>query len=339
MGVATKATMPPQPLLIRACLGEAVERTPVWAMRQAGRWDPEFVRLRGKLSFYEFSHHPELSAAASLCPLRFGVDAIILFYDITTLAEAMGQEFELVPQRGPVPLRPIASTGDVARLSDNPDPGRYGYVLEALRLVRRELGGSLPILAFAGAPFTLATYQIGAGKDLTVVRRFLAERSQVWNALLEKTAGATIAFLKSLQAAGAATWQLFDSWAGGLSRDEYLAYAQPWHRQIVSAAGGISILFVKDCPYLDLALDSGANVVSLGTVHDLQGLRQKFPNQVFQGNVDHRLLVNGTPEQVTAATRECLKAGGGHRHVLNLDHGMDPAARPENFAAFIDAAH
>src|SRR5947209_16529547 len=144
----------PAPLLVRAARGEAVERPPVWAMRQAGRWDPEFNRVRGGLSFYEFSENVELSAKASLLPRRFGVDGIILFYDITTLPVAMGQRFALRPGRGPVPNHPIRTRADVEALQAEPDPERYRHVRELLRRVRVELRGELPVLVFAGAPFT-----------------------------------------------------------------------------------------------------------------------------------------------------------------------------------------
>src|SRR5436305_1176187 len=139
-------------LLVRAVRGEPVERTPVWAMRQAGRWDPEFNRLRGGKTFYEFSEDVELSAAASLLPRRFGVDAIILFYDITTLAVAMGLPFSLQPGRGPVPDRPVRSAADVDRLAARPDADRFRHILDLLARVRAELKGELPVIVFAGAP-------------------------------------------------------------------------------------------------------------------------------------------------------------------------------------------
>src|SRR5213080_2527416 len=160
------AAAPSSHLLVRAARGEAVERPPVWAMRQAGRWDPEFNRIRGGLTFYDFSENVELAARASLLPRRFGVDAIILFYDITTLTVAMGLSFVLQPARGPMPDRPVRTLEDVERLQSEPDPERYRHIRELLRLVREELAGDLPVLVFAGAPLTLATYCIGTGKDM-----------------------------------------------------------------------------------------------------------------------------------------------------------------------------
>src|SRR5581483_1151988 len=148
-------TLSPCHLLVRAARGEAVERPPVWAMRQAGRWDPEFNRLRAVMPFYAFSENVELSARASLLPRRFGVDAIILFYDITTLPVAMGLPFQLLPGRGPVPDRPVRTAADVERLAREPDPESFRHVRELLRRVREELRGELPVIVFAGAPFTV----------------------------------------------------------------------------------------------------------------------------------------------------------------------------------------
>src|SRR5262245_13513205 len=201
-------------LLLRAARGEAVERPPVWAMRQAGRWDPEFNRLRGGHSFYEFSENVELAAQASLLPRRFGVDAIILFYDITTLTVAMGLPFTLQAGRGPVPDRPVRTLADVERLEARPDPERFGHVRRLLARVREELRGELPAIVFAGAPFTLATYCIGTGKDIASTRRFASEQPQVWGRLLHKLTTATIHFLNTLIQDGADAYQLFDSWAG-----------------------------------------------------------------------------------------------------------------------------
>jgi uroporphyrinogen decarboxylase len=325
-------------LLVRAARGEAVERSPVWAMRQAGRWDPEFNRLRTGLSFYEFSENVELAARASLLPRRFGVDGIILFYDITTLPVAMGLPFVLQPNVGPVPDHPVRDLADVERLEVEPDPERYRHVRDLLRLVRQELRGELPVLVFAGAPFTVATYCIGTGKDVNATRRFAAERSTVWNALLDRLTTATVHFLGTLVREGADVYQLFDSWAGLLAPEEYDRWAQPRHQAIFRAATGVPrILFVKECPYLPRMAASGADAISLGVRHDLAAARRDYPHLVFQGNVDEDLLRTGTPEQVTAATKACLAAGGGQRHIVNLNHGVDRATPVANLEAYVRA--
>lgn len=336
----TEAAVPSSPhLLVRAARGEAVERPPVWAMRQAGRWDPEFNRVRAGLSFYEFSENVELAAQASLLPRRFGVDGIILFYDITTLPVAMGQPFVLQPAVGPVPDWPVRTLDDVRRLEALPDPERFRHVRDLLSRVKAELRGELPVLVFAGAPFTVATYCIGTGKDMDATRRFAREQPRVWEALLAKLGDATVHFLATLIGEGADVYQLFDSWAGLLTANEYDRWAQPWHRHILATATGVPrILFVKECSYLERLAQSGADVVSLGQCHDLAAARRDYPRLAFQGNVDEELLRGGTPEQVAAATRACVAAGGGRLHIVNLNHGVDKGTPVANFEAFVRAA-
>ncbi len=325
-------------LLVRAALGEEVERPPVWAMRQAGRWDPEFNRVRAGLGFYQFSGDVERAAKASLCPKRFGVDAIILFYDITTLPVAMGLPFELKMGVGPTPDRPIRTADDLARLNPEPPPESYQHIRALLKRVKEELRGELPVIVFAGAPFTVATYCIGTGKDMEATRRFAAERPAVWGGLLDRLAHATGLFLGALVADGADVYQLFDSWAGMLTAEEYDRWAQPFHRAVFRSAAGVPrILFVKECPYLDRMAETGAEVVSLGTRHDLAAARRDYPHLTFQGNVDEEVLRAGTPEQVTAAVRACLRAGGGRQHVVNLNHGVGKETPVANFEAYVRA--
>jgi uroporphyrinogen decarboxylase len=329
---------PSKHLLVRAARGEPIERPPVWAMRQAGRWDPEFQKIRAGKSFYEFSEDVEGATRASLCPKRFGVDAIILFYDITTLPIAMGLPFELKPGAGPVPDRPIRTLADLDRLDPNPTPETYSHLRQLLKRVKEELRGDLPVIAFAGAPFTVATYCIGTGKDVAATRLFAAEQPTVWNGLLEKLSTATVGFLRTLITDGADLYQLFDSWAGMLSESEYDAWAQPHHRAILAGATGAPrILFVKEGPYLDRMCTAGAEVVSLGTRHDLVAARREYPDLVFQGNVDEEVLRTGTPDQVTHAVRACVAAGGGRRHIVNLNHGVDKGTPVANFEAYVRA--
>jgi uroporphyrinogen decarboxylase len=238
-----------------------------------------------------------------------------------------------------VPDRAVLTPADVERLDPNPDPERFRHVRHLLRQVRQELTGELPVIVFAGAPFTLATYCIGTGKDLTATRRFAAERPDVWDGLRERLTRATVHFLDVLTAEGADVYQLFDSWAGMLGREEYRAWAQPAHEAVFAAVRRVPrILFVKECPYLDLMTGSGADVVSLGRRHDLAAARRDYPGLVFQGNVDEEILRTGTPGQVTEATRRCVAAGGGRRHIVNLNHGVDRTTPVASFAAYVLAA-
>jgi uroporphyrinogen decarboxylase len=308
-------------------------------MRQAGRWDPEFNRVRAGKSFYDFSEDVERAAEASLLPRRFGVDGIILFYDITTLPVAMGQSFALKPVQGPTPDLPVKTLADVERLQATPDPERFGHIRRLLRNVKEKLKGELPVLVFAGAPFTVASYSIGTGKNMAATRRFAVSHPKVWSGLLEKLASATVHFLNTLVREGADAYQLFDSWAGMLTAEEYDKWAQPWHKHILTAVRGVpSILFVKECPFLPRMAESGADVVSLGKCHDLAAALRDYPKLAFQGNVDEEVLRSGTPEQVAAATRACVKAGGGRRHIVNLNHGVDKDTPVANFEAFVRAA-
>ena len=329
----------PDHLLVRAVRGEAVERPPVWAMRQAGRWDPEFQKVRAGLSFYEFSENVDRAAAASLCPRRFGVDAIILFYDITTLPVAMGLPFALKTNVGPTPDRPVHTLADLERLNPDPAPESYWYIRALLKKVKDDLRGDLPVIVFAGAPFTVATYCIGTGKDMAATRRFAAERPAVWDGLLDRLRHATAGFLNTLISDGADVYQLFDSWAGMLTPAEYDRWAQPLHADILRRAAGVPrILFVKECPYLDRMCAAGSEAVSLGTGHDLAAARAAYPDKVFQGNVDEEVLRAGTPERVRAAVRACLTAGGGRNHVVNLNHGVGKETPVANFEAYVAAA-
>jgi len=326
-------------LLVRAARGEPVERVPVWAMRQAGRWDPEFRRVRAGAEFFAFSEDVKKAAEATLCPKRFGVDAIILFYDITTLPLAMGLPFELKPQIGPAPDRPIHTLADLDRLNPNPQPQSYQHIRDLLHEVKTRLNGELPVIAFAGSPFTVATYCIGTGKDMTATRRFIAEQPVVWDRLLKTLSHATAGFLNQLVGDGADVVQLFDSWAGMLTEEEYRRFAQPFHTHILGAVKGVPrILFVKECPHLDLMATTGADVVSLGVQHDLAAAQTAYPNVAFQGNVDEEVLRTGTPAQVEVAVRKCLAAGGGRRHILNLNHGVGKETPVANFEAYIRAA-
>jgi uroporphyrinogen decarboxylase len=267
------------------------------------------------------------------------VDGIILFYDITTLAIAMGMQFTLEPDRGPVPASPIHSTADVAKLSHQPDADRFGHIIELLRLVQRDLNGSLPVLVFASAPFTLASYCIGTGKNVAHTLQFIAEQPATWSSLCDKITEATVTFLNALCRQGANAYQLFDSWAGALRASDYERWAHRYHQQIFGACRAApSILFVRECPYIELMAESGAAVVSLGLCHQLNDARARFPALTFQGNVDHDLLAGGTTAQVREATEKCLIAGGGRRHVLNLNHGVDRTTPVENFVEFVNTA-
>ena len=329
----------PAQLLIRAARGEPVERPPVWAMCQAGRWDPEFNRLRTGKTFYEFSEDVELSAAASLLPRRFGVDAIILFYDITTLAVAMGLPFTLEagPRTGARPAGAVDGrcriVGCDARCRSLPARARLA------RTVEKELKANCRSSPLAGIPVHAGDlehrHRQGFGGHAPICR----EQPGVWTLLLDRIGSATVHFLQSLVEAGADAYQLFDSWAGLPSPDEYGNWAYAHHRTIFDVATGVPrILFVKEYPYLAEMTQSGADVVSLGKSHDLAEAHRRCPTWFSRATSTTKLMRTGTPEEVAAATGECIRAGGGRRHIVNLSHGMDRDVPVANFEVFIRTA-
>lgn len=326
-------------LLVRAARGESIDRVPAWAMRQAGRWDPQFNAVRAGMPFFEFSEDVERALQGTLCPRRFGVDGIILFYDITTLPIAMGLPFDLKKDIGPQPDRPIRTVRDLDRLNPTPPPSSYDHIRRLLARSKEELKGELPVIVFAGSPFTVATYCIGTGKDIAATREFARTQSETWYGLLDKLTEATGHFLRTLIADGADLYQLFDSWAGMLNPEDYDRWAQSRHAAIFREATGVPrILFVKECPYLEAMTKTGADVISLGKRHDLAAARRLYPHLSFQGNVDEEVLRTGTPEQVEAAVKACLRAGGGQRHILNLNHGVGKETPVANFEAYLRAA-
>ena len=300
---------------------------------------PSSTRSAPGKSFYEFSEDVESAAQASLCPRRFGVDAIILFYDITTLPLAMGLPFELKPGAGPVPDRPIRTLADLDRLERQPRPGdlrAHPTAAEARegRTARRTAGDRLRRGAVHRRD-VLHRHRQGRGRDAAASP---PNNPPCGTGLLDKLSGATVGFLNTLIADGADVYQLFDSWAGMLTPDEYEVWAQQYHRTSWPVPTGVPrILFVKEGPYLDRMCASGADVISLGTRHDLAAARRDYPHLVFQGNVDEDVLRTGTPEQVTDAVRACVQAGGGQRHIVNLNHGVDKATPVANFEAYIRA--
>jgi uroporphyrinogen decarboxylase len=251
----------------------------------------------------------------------------------------MGLPFELKLDHGPQPDRPIRTMTDVERLNAEPSLESFAHIRKLLARVKAELRGELPVIVFAGAPFTVATYCIGTGKDVAATQRFAAENAKVWDGLREKLRVATAHFLQTLIADGADLYQLFDSWAGLLDEREYDLWAARDHASIFRKAAGVPrILFVKECPYLEVMATSGAEVINLGLRHDLAAARARYPHLVFQGNVDEAVLRSGTTDQVKAAVRACRSAGGGSRHILNLNHGVGKETPVANFEAYIEAS-
>lgn len=332
-------------LLIRAARGEPIERTPVWMMRQAGRYLPEYRAVRADMDFLTLCKTPELAVEVSLQPYRIlGVDAVIMFSDILIPVEAMGQEVRLTEQKGPEFPEPVRTREQVDRLIV-PDPvEKTGFVMEIIRTLRRELDGCVPVIGFAGAPWTLAAYMIegGGSRSYAEVKRMMYTEPALFHFLLEKISDTVILFLNAQIEAGAQVVQLFDSWAGELSPGDYEQFALPYERKILESldrAAAPAILFINGCgTILEQMATSGADVLSIDWRVDLRDARERIGDGLaLQGNLDPCVLLS-TPEIIGAKTRELIRAGGGHRHILNLGHGILPMTPVENARAFIDAA-
>jgi len=331
-------------LIVRAARGETVERTPVWMMRQAGRYLPEYRSVRANTDFLTLCKTPELAVEVSLQPYRIlDVDAVIMFSDILIPVEAMGQEVRLTEQKGPELPDPIRTRRQVDALII-PDPiEKTGFVMEILRTLRRELDGRVPLIGFAGAPWTLAAYMIegGGSKNYAEVKRMMFAEPATLHALLDKIADTVILYLNAQIEAGAQVIQLFDSWAGELAPTDYEQFALPYERKILESLNhdkAPTILFINGSgTFLEKMALSGADVLSIDWRTDIREARARIGDKLtIQGNLDPCVLLS-TPEIVTAKARELLKAGGGHRHILNLGHGILPMTPVENARAFIQA--
>src|ERR1700720_204438 len=329
-------------LFERACRGETTPRLPVWMMRQAGRYLSEYRELRAKHPFLEVCKTPELAVEVSLQPFRrLDVDAIIVFSDILIVAEAMGLKLEL-GDAGPNLPEPVRSEADVRKLKNFDPESETGFLMEAIRRLVREVGPTVPVLGFAAAPWTLASYMVeGKTKEgFATIKSLMYAEPRTFRELLGRIAQATVSYLRAQIRAGAAAVQLFDTWCGELNLRDYLDFALPAVQEIVSALGKCVpvIYYTKASNHLLLAAaDSGADVLSVDWRVDLHELRKTLgPKIALQGNVDPAVLF--APEStIRRATQETLSALGGVGHILNLGHGILQHTPVENAKIFIDA--
>jgi uroporphyrinogen decarboxylase len=330
-------------LFLRACRFEPVERVPVWIMRQAGRYLPEYQAVRAKHSFLEICKTPEICTEVSLQPFRtIGVDAVIVFSDILIVAEAMGMPLD-VPDSGPILSNPVRDRAAIARLREF-DPERdTRFVGDAIRSICSTVGPDVPVIGFAAAPWTLACYMIEGQTrgDISRAKQFMREEPELLRDLLKRIARATTAYLKSQIAAGAAVVQLFDTWAGELTRNEYEAFELPATRMVFEALDGATapkILYGKGSSHLiDLQARTGADVLSVDWRTDLAETRRKLGDKIaLQGNVDPNVLLGPEPA-IRAAARDAIEKTGGLGHILNLGHGILPTTPVQNARAFVQA--
>ncbi|HET8573897.1 MAG TPA: uroporphyrinogen decarboxylase [Edaphocola sp.] len=329
-------------LILKALRGEQTEHTPVWMMRQAGRYLPEYRQLREKYSFFERVQTPELACAITLQPVDIiGVDAAILFSDILVVPQAMGLEVQLIEHQGPLLPNPVHTEKDLQRI-DIPDvQDTLHYVFDAIRLIKQELNGRVPLVGFAGAPWTLLCYMVqGKGsKTFDEAKAFCYTQPELAHRLLQMITDTTIAYLKAQIAAGADMVQIFDSWAGLLGKHDFEAIALPYTRQIVAAVSTDApvIIFAKGAWYsLKEMAATGAQGLGIDWCIEPQTARSLAGEKVtLQGNFDPAKLLLPIPE-LKKEVQKMLSAFGRKGHIANLGHGILPHIPVDNAKAFVD---
>jgi uroporphyrinogen decarboxylase len=338
--------------LLRALLREPVDVTPVWVMRQAGRYLPEYRATRSRAgSFMDLCQNPELACEVTLQPLeRYPLDAAILFSDILTVPDAMGLGLGFEEGEGPRLERPVRSAADISALP-LPDPEEeLRYVMDAVRLIRRELAGRVPLIGFSGSPWTLATYMIegATSKDFRRAKGLMYDHPELMHDLLDKVARVVTAYLNAQIAAGAQALMIFDTWGGALSAEAYrefsLAYMAPIVEGLVREAEGRRvpvILFTKGgSAWLEAMAGSGCDALGVDWTIELGEARRRVGDRVaLQGNMDPCVLY-ASPGRVRGEVARILASyGRGSGHVFNLGHGIHPQVDPEHVAAFVEAVH
>ncbi|MET0261303.1 MAG: uroporphyrinogen decarboxylase [Rariglobus sp.] len=323
----------------------ALDRPPLWVMRQAGRYLPEYRALKAKSSFVHMVQTPELATEVTLQPLRRfpGLDAAILFCDILVIPEALGQAYSFREGGGIAMERRISTLADIAKLGPaHAVPEKLGYVAQTLALLKKELAGSKMLLGFGGSPWTLATYMVegGSSDDFERIKLLFYTDRPTFDALLEKLTEALIVYFKMQIAAGADAIQIFDSWGGLIAGPDYEAASLKWIRRIVAAlpADFPIILYAKGtAPHLTDQAFSGVRAISVDWTSDLSIVRRTLPaNVAVQGNLDP-VLMQTTPEIVTREASRLLESMRGTAgHVFNLGHGITPQAKIECMQALVD---
>jgi uroporphyrinogen decarboxylase len=338
--------------LIRALLRQPVDRTPVWIMRQAGRYLPEYRATRARAgSFMQLCQTPELACEVTLQPLaRFPLDAAILFSDILTIPHAMGLGLYFTEGEGPKFERPVRDARAIAALS-KPDPEtELRYVMDAVRLIRRELKGRVPLIGFAGSPWTLATYMIegGSSREFALSKGLMREQPAALHSLLETLATTVTDYLNAQIRAGVQVVMIFDTWGGALNTQQYQDYSLQYMQRIVQQLTRVhsgqripAILFTKGGgQWLEQIAASGCDAIGVDWTVSLKEARTRTGDQVaLQGNLNPEILHAAADVVSTETERVLADYGHGHGHVFNLGHGIQPHADPDNLARLIETVH
>jgi uroporphyrinogen decarboxylase len=329
-------------LLLRTLKGEQVERVPVWMMRQAGRYLPEYRVLREKYGFFERCQTPELACEITLQPVDIvGVDAAILFSDILVVPQAMGLEVQLIESKGPVLPDPIKNTNDLARIRVPYVHETLQYVFDAIQLIKKELNGRVPLIGFAGAPWTLLCYMVqGKGsKTFDEAKIFCYTQPETAHALLQMITDTTIAYLKAQVKAGVDVVQIFDSWGGLLSPDDFENISLKYIRQIVAALKDeVPVIIFAKGAWHSLTSMAATGAQGLGIdwcITPAMARELAGPNVALQGNFDPAKLLAPIPV-IQKEVQKMLDAFGGQRHIANLGHGILPNVPVDHARAFVD---
>ena len=332
--------------LLRACRREPTEYTPVWLMRQAGRYLPEYRAIRDRLSLLELCKTPEAAAEVTVLAVdRLKVDAAIIFADILLVLEPFGVGLEFISGEGPVIRHPVRTPGDVNRLRGVDPSESVPFVFEAIRLARRALPGRVPLIGFAGGPFTVASYLIEGhpSHDFLTTKSLMHKDPATWRTLLDSLTSLTIAYLNGQIAAGADVVQLFDSWIGCLSPDDYRRHVLPHvHRLIRGVTPGVPVIHfgTGTAGLLELMRAAGGDVLGLDWRVDLGRAWHRLGDGVgVQGNLDPALLL-ADPAEIRRGVRSVLESAGGRPgHIFNLGHGVLPGTPWQHAAALVDIVH
>lgn len=330
---------------LRACRLEPVDKVPVWFMRQAGRYQPEYRKLRERYSLNEICRHPDAAAEVTLLPVnQLGVDAAILFSDIMVPVQAVGIPVDLKPNVGPVLDEPLRDSVAVSALRALHPEEDVPFVLETIRILRKEL--DVPLIGFAGGPFTVASYLIEGRptRKFSETKRMMYRAPELWRDLMERLVAVIVPYLRAQVAAGAQAIQLFDSWIGALSPEDYREYVFPYSRRIFTALEGLGVprihFGVGTGELLTLMRDAGAEVVGADWLVPIDKAAERIGAGVaLQGNLEPNLLL-GPDDLVSKRAGEILRRVGGRRgYIFNLGHGVLPDTRVDTLRRLVDQVH
>lgn len=325
-------------LFLRACKKQTVERTPIWIMRQAGRYLPEYRAIRERADFITMCKTPELAAEVTIQPVDIiGVDAAIIFSDILVIPEAMGMNLEMIESKGPKLYDPIRNLDQINNLKVIDPYKDLKYVLDAVALTKKELNNRVPLIGFAGSPWTLMTYMVegGGSKNFSEIKKFIYNQPKAAHLLLEKISDAVAEYLSAKIEVGANAIQIFDTWGGLLSQSDFKEFSLQYIEKVISKIKRKEepiIVFAKGVHHsLDDLANSGADVISLDWTMNLGEVRNKIVNKVaLQGNLDPTVLYANKDKIKEEAVKVLSSFGKGSGHIFNLGHGILPDVDPEN---------